>query len=109
MNTTKTNAIRRFLNAIIAISILSLIKKEFATQIQIYLPTPAKRSGVADMRYVIYIIIAFLIGAILFPIAMTQVTAATTTSWGAGVGPIFAQLLPILVIIAIALHIFGFV
>lgn len=69
--------------------------------------TYIRRSGLTDIRMVVYIIIGFLISAILFPIAMAQVTAATTTSWGAGVAPIFVSLLPILVIIAIALHFFG--
>ena len=68
-----------------------------------------KRSGVADLRMVVYLIVAFLIAAILFPIAMNQVTAAVTTSWGAGVAPVYVSLLPILVVISIALHFLGFV
>jgi hypothetical protein len=101
--------INKATNAILAL--VYALKYAFINEIQnnilSYLPMPAKKSGIADMRYVIYIIVAFLLVAILFPIAMAQVTAATTTSWGAGVAPIFSQLLPILVIISVAVHFFG--
>ena len=90
-------------------TIYALFITQINNTITQYIPLPTQRSGVADMKIVVYIIIIFLIAAILFPIAMTQVTAATTTSWGSGVGPVYAQLLPILVIVGVALHIFGFV
>lgn len=53
-------------------------------------------------REVIGLIIGFLLVAILFPIAMTQVVTASTGAWNPAVAVVFAVLLPILVIIGVA-------
>lgn len=55
------------------------------------------RSGIAE-GVVIDMIIAFLLVAILFPIAQAQIVSATTTLWNQSVITMFAVLLPILVI-----------
>jgi hypothetical protein len=57
-------------------------------------------------KEVIGLIIGFLLVAILFPIAMSQVTAATTSNWNSAVAVVFAVLLPILVIIGVATRYF---
>jgi hypothetical protein len=71
------------------------------------------RSGVAGMQasimVVVYIVIAFLVATILFPIAMSQVTSAVTTSWNSAVSVSYATLLPVLVIVALVIHFVGFV
>ena len=69
------------------------------------------RSGAAEGKtailVVVYIVVAFLVATILFPIAMNQVTSAVTTSWNAAVSTTYVILLPVLVIIALALHFLG--
>jgi hypothetical protein len=64
-------------------------------------------SGREAIILVVYVVIAFLVAAILFPIAMTQVTSAVTTSWNGAVSTVYVVLLPILVVIALALHFLG--
>ena len=51
---------------------------------------------------VIKVIIGFLLIAILFPIAMTQVVGATTGAWNSAVSTTWNTLLPVLVIIGLA-------
>jgi hypothetical protein len=51
---------------------------------------------------VVRTIIGFLLVAILFPIAMTQVVTASTGAWNTAVQTVFAVLLPVLVVIGIA-------
>jgi hypothetical protein len=69
------------------------------------------RHGFADGKsailLVVYVVVAFLVATILFPIAMQQVTSAVTTSWNGAVSTVYVVLLPILVIIALALHFLG--
>lgn len=67
------------------------------------LRTIKSRSGIAE-GVVIDMIIAFLLVAILFPIAQAQIVSATTTLWNQSVITMFAVLLPILVIVAIVYH-----
>ena len=67
----------------------------------------AMAGGSHAILVVVYIVVAFLVATILFPIAMQQVTSAVTTSWNAAVSTTYVVLLPILVIIALALHFLG--
>lgn len=53
---------------------------------------------------IILLAIGFFLVALLTPIAMDQVVAANTTSWGAAVKTIFTILLPILYIIGVAVR-----
>lgn len=52
---------------------------------------------------VIVMVVAFLLIGITYPIAMSQVTATNTTSWGTAVTTIYTVLLPILVLIGCAI------
>src|SRR5216684_2874650 len=103
-----------------------LLKTHIATQILAYLLIMAtqlnsttsalyrangiglQRNGMTEFRTVIlgpiYIIVSFLIAAVLFPISMTQVTSAVTTSWSSAVSVSYVTLLPIIVIVSIVLH-----
>jgi hypothetical protein len=63
--------------------------------------------GKSAILLVVYVVVAFLVATILFPIAMQQVTSAVTTSWNGAVSTVYVVLLPILVIIALALHFLG--
>jgi len=54
-------------------------------------------------KSVIMIGVAFFLLAVVFPIAMTQVTGTNTTLWNAAVTTMFVTLLPILVIIGAAI------
>ena len=71
------------------------------------------RSGLMDVKNFIlapiYIIISFLIVTALFPSSMNQVTSAVTTSWSSSVSITYVQVLPILVILAIAIHYLGLI
>lgn len=48
--------------------------------------------------------IAFLLGAILVPIGLSQVYAANTTGWDTTVKTIFTVLFPLLVVIGLAMR-----
>jgi hypothetical protein len=67
-----------------------------------------KRAGLSETG-IVRLIVAFLLFAILFPIAMSQITSATTTAWNPAVATVFAVLTPILVVLAAALGFFAVV
>ena len=66
-----------------------------------------KGASSADILIIVYIVVAFLVAAILFPIAMTQVTSANTAGWNSAVATVFVVLLPIFAVLAVALHLLG--
>jgi uncharacterized membrane protein len=61
------------------------------------------RRGEPELGTVIGIVIAIIVTAVLFPVAMQQVVSANTSGWNSAVAVTFAVLLPVLAIIAIAL------
>lgn len=67
-----------------------------------------KRAGISETG-IVRLIVAFLLFAILFPIAMAQITSATTTAWNPAVATVFSVLTPILVALAAALGFFAVV
>lgn len=67
-----------------------------------------KRAGISETG-IVRLIVAFLLFAILFPIAMAQITSATTTAWNPAVATVFSVLTPILVVLAAALGFFAVV
>jgi hypothetical protein len=67
-----------------------------------------QRAGLSETG-IVRLIVAFLLFAILFPIAMAQITSATTTSWNPAVATVFSVLTPILVALAAALGFFAVV
>ncbi len=54
-------------------------------------------------RTAIMLGVAFFLIAVVFPIGMTQVTAANTTDWNTAVTTVFTVLLPILAVIGLAI------
>lgn len=77
----------------------------------------------SSTSHMIYIIVVFIVVAALFPVAMSQITntnnllnsnknlASSTTTWNTGVMSIFnimILILPIMVIIGVVIHIFGY-
>lgn len=67
-----------------------------------------RRAGISETG-IVRLIVAFLLFAILFPIAMAQITSATTTAWNPAVATVFSVLTPILVALAAALGFFAVV
>jgi len=60
----------------------------------------------ADTNIVVEVVIALLVLAILFPIAMQQIVQANTSGWNSAVSVVFTVLAPVLAIIAVALLFF---
>lgn len=67
---------------------------------------PRRESG-GLTNTVVSLIIAGIVFAIMFPIAMTQVIAANTSGWNSAVIVLFVTLFPVLLIIGVVLHLTG--
>lgn len=110
MSTIRTN----INTTLISIMLFSLIQSAKTTYVQQWNYAYAmsgrfcKRAGLSETG-IVRLIVAFLLFAILFPIAMAQITSATTTSWNPAVATVFAVLTPILVALAAALAFFAVV
>ena len=61
------------------------------------------RRGASPLLALVFLAIAALVFAILFPIIMQQIVAPTTTLWGSAVTTVFQTLFPVLVVIVVVL------
>ena len=108
MGTTSINTL--FIYAILA-STIQQIQVKFQSEWNLAWSLSGeyvKRAGLSETG-IVRLIVAFLLFAILFPIAMAQITSATTTAWNPAVSTVFAVLTPILVVLAAALGFFAVV
>lgn len=106
-----TSAINSLVSTLVFYTLINSINAKYTSEWNYALSLSGnfvKRAGLSETG-IVRLIVAFLLFAILFPIAMSQITSATTTAWNPAVATVFAVLTPILVVLAAALGFFAVV